>query len=103
MNIYISNFSYDITTEELQEVFKAFGQVESVKIIRDKFTGESKGFGFVEMPNKAEAQAAIQGIKEIKGRQVTLNEARPQVRSNFGGGKRGGFQDKNFNRRERRY
>ena len=63
MNIYIGNFSYDITGDDLQKVFGAFGNVESVKIIRDKFTGDSKGFGFVEMPNKTEAQAAIQGIK----------------------------------------
>ena len=105
MNIYIGNFSYDITGDDLQEVFGAFGNVESVKIIRDKFTGDSKGFGFVEMPNKTEAQAAMQGITEIKGRRITINEARPQMnRSSYGahGGKRGNPRNNNF-RRERRY
>ena len=105
MNIYIGNFSYDITGDDLQEVFGAFGNVESVKIIRDKFTGDSKGFGFVEMPNKTEAQAAMQGITEIKGRRITINEARPQMnRSSHGahGGKRGNPRNNNF-RRERRY
>ena len=103
MNIYIGNFSYDITTEELQEIFAAYGQVETARIIRDKFTGESKGFGFVEMPNKAEALAAMQGIKEIKGRKVTINEARPQEKSGSFGGKRGGPRGDNFNRKGGRY
>ena len=103
MNIYIGNFSNDITSDDLQEVFKAFGQVESVKIIKDKFTGDSKGFGFVEMPNTAEAQAAMQGIKEIKGRQVTINEAKPQVKRSFNNDKKGGYRERSFNRKERRY
>ncbi|MCA9402850.1 MAG: RNA-binding protein [Candidatus Omnitrophica bacterium] len=86
MNIYVGNLSYDTLGEELQEVFSAFGEVVSAKIIRDKFTGDSKGFGFVEMPNSSEAQAALQGITEIKGRQIVINEARPLTgRSPFGG------------------
>jgi RNA recognition motif-containing protein len=104
MNIYIGNFSYDITEDELKEVFGAFGQVESVKIIKDQSTGNSRGFGFVEMPNPKEAQAAMQGLTEIKGRRVTINEARPQVRNDQRGGKRGGGpRDRDFSRRERRY
>jgi len=102
MNIYIGNFSYDITGDDLQEVFEAFGNVASVKIIRDKFTGDSRGFGFVEMPDTRQAQAAIQGITEIKGKRITINEAKPQVQHGSGGGRRGP-RDKNFNRRERRY
>jgi RNA recognition motif-containing protein len=84
MNIYIGNFAYDITGDDLQEVFGAFGHVDTVKVIRDKFTGESRGFGFVEMPNKTEAQAAMQGVTEIKGKKITINEARPQGQNNFG-------------------
>jgi len=104
MNIYIGNFSYDITEDDLKAVFEAHGQVETVKIIKDKFTGQSKGFGFVEMPNKTEAQAAMQGITEIKGRRVTINEARPQVRHSAGGGGRGGSSwDRSSNRRSRGY
>lgn len=103
MNIYVGNFTYDITEEELKAVFAAFGHVETAKIIKDKFTGESKGFGFVEMPNNTEAQAAIQGITEIKGRRVTINEARPQTKNNFGPSKQGGYGRSNAYRKERRY
>ena len=62
MNIYVGNLSSDITEEDLQQAFEEFGQVTSVSLIKDKYTGESRGFGFVEMPGKAEAQAAIDGI-----------------------------------------
>jgi RNA recognition motif-containing protein len=103
MNIYIGNFSYDITGDDLKEVFGAFGYVETVKVIRDKFTGDSKGFGFVEMPNTTEAQAAVQGITEIKGRRITINEARPQARNNYGPSKKGNFRRPDTQRRERRY
>ena len=103
MNIYVGNFSYDITGEELREIFAGFGHVESVKIIRDKFTGESRGFAFVEMPGKSEAEAAMNGITEIKGRQITINEAKPQVRRNSVGPRRDGARGKSFNKRERRY
>ena len=100
MNIYVGNFSYDISEEQLKAIFDPFGHVGTVKIIKDKFTGQSRGFGFVEMPNNAEAQAAMQGITEIEGRKVTINEAKPQVRFDSGEGKRGGFRNKNFNRRD---
>ncbi len=103
MNIYVGNLSYDITGDDLQAVFTAFGYVESVKIIRDKITGESRGFAFIEMPNKTEAEAAIQGVPEVKGRKIIINEARPPVRHGQGGGMKRGTHGRNFNRRERRY
>ncbi len=89
MNIYVGNLSLEATEENLREAFEAFGQVASVTIIKDKFTGESRGFGFVEMPVKAQAQSAIAGLngKQLKGRTLTVNEARP--RSEGQGGKEG--------------
>lgn len=80
MNIYVGNFSYDITEEDLKSAFNAFGRVETARIIKDKFSGDSKGFGFVEMPDKVEAMAAMGGITQIKGKRVTINEAKPMVR-----------------------
>ena len=87
MNIYVGNLSSEVTEDDLQEAFKEFGQVESVTIIKDKFTGESRGFGFVEIPAKAEAQSAITGLegKELKGRTLKVNEARPRSESPRGG------------------
>lgn len=94
MNIYVGNLSRDVTEEDLQEAFGAFGQVASVNIIKDKFSGESRGFGFVEMPEKAEAQAAIADLngKDLKGQTLNVNEARPRTegRRDRGGGGRGG-------------
>jgi len=92
MNIYVGNLSYDVKEEDLQEAFKAFGQVESVKIIADKYSGQSKGFGFVEMPSKAEGQSAIDGLNgtELKGRTLNVNEARPRTESRGGRGGYGG-------------
>ncbi len=94
MNIYVGNVPHGTTEEELQEAFQAFGQVASVAIIKDKFSGESRGFGFVEMPSKAEAQSAIAGLngKEFKGRALSVNEARPRSegrgdRESRGGGR----------------
>ncbi|MGA2092652.1 MAG: RNA-binding protein [Sedimentisphaerales bacterium] len=95
MNIYIGNLSFDTTEDELQQACSAFGQVTTVNLIKDKFSGESRGFGFVEMPAKAEADAAIAGLNgtELKGRTITVNEARPRTegRPGGGGGGRGGF------------
>jgi len=90
MNIYVGNFSAEVTQEDIKQAFEVFGQVENVSLIKDKFTGESRGFGFVVMPGKAESEAAINGIKEIKGRMVVVNEARPKTeyRKSTGGGKR---------------
>ena len=92
MNIYIGNLSYEVTEEDLQQAFEAFGQVESVNIIKDKFSGRSKGFGFVEMPDKANAQSAINELngKEFKGRTLNVNEARPRSEGRRGGRGRGG-------------
>jgi len=100
MNIYAGNLSYDLTENDLKQAFEAFGEVETVKIIKDNDTGRSKGFGFVEMPDNAQAQAAIDGLndKELKGKKMTVNTARPKTDSprsggGFGGGaKRGGRQ-----------
>ncbi len=80
MNIYVGNLSREVTEEDLRQAFETFGQVTSVKIITDKLSGVSRGFGFVEMPAKAEAQAAITGLndKELKGGTLTVNEARPR-------------------------
>jgi len=80
MNIYVGNLALNVTEEDLQQVFEAFGDVESVKIIKDRYSGESRGFGFVKMPAGAEAQSAIKGLngKELKGLMLKVNEARPQ-------------------------
>ena len=88
MNIYVGNLSYNVSEEELRTAFEAFGQVTSASIIKDKFSGQSKGFGFVEMPSKEEAQAAISGMngKEMKGRTLNVNEARPRSDDRRGGG-----------------
>ncbi|KPJ58271.1 MAG: RNA-binding protein [Latescibacteria bacterium DG_63] len=88
MNIYAGNLSRDVTEEDLRQAFEAFGQVASVTIIKDKFSGASRGFGFVEMPVKGEAQAAIAGLngKELKGRTLNVNEARPRTEGPRGGG-----------------
>ncbi len=88
MKIYVGNLSYDVTEEDLRTQFEAFGKVESVTIIMDRDTRRSKGFGFVEMPNVAEGQAAISGIngKTLKDRTVTVNAARPRSDDRGGGG-----------------
>jgi RNA recognition motif-containing protein len=92
MNIYAGNLSREVTEEDLRQAFEAFGQVESAAVIKDKYSGESKGFGFVEMPAKAEGQSAINGLNgtELKGRTLNVNEARPRSESGRGGGGRGG-------------
>ncbi len=86
MKIYVGNMSYDTTEEDLRLACEAFGKVESATIIKDKFSGQPKGFGFVEMSSKAEGQAAIDGLngKELKGRTLNVNEARPRTEK-FGG------------------
>jgi RNA recognition motif-containing protein len=87
MNIYVGNLSFDTTEQYLRQAFEAFGQVTSTNIISDKITGQSKGFGFIEMSAKEQAQAAIAGMngKEIKGRAVNVNEARPRNNDRTGG------------------
>jgi len=93
MNIYVGNLSRDVTEDDLRQAFEAFGEVSSVNIIKDRFTGESRGFGFVEMPTKTDAEAAITGMngQDLKGRAVNVNEARPRAQGRRpGGGGRGG-------------
>ena len=92
MNIYVGNLSREATESDLREAFQAFGEVSSAAVIKDKFSGESRGFGFVEMPSKAEAEKAISGLngKSIKGRNITVNEARPRTDNRGGGGFGGG-------------
>ncbi len=91
MNIYVGNLSHDVTDDDLRQAFEAFGEVSSATVIKDKYTGDSRGFGFVEMPTKAEAQAAIDDLngKDLKGRNLNVNEARPRTEGRRGGGGRG--------------
>ncbi len=91
MNIYVGNLSYDVTKEELETEFAAFGKVESVNMITDRDTGRPKGFAFIEMPTVTEGQAAINALngKTLKQRAITVSPARP--RSNDRGGDRGGY------------
>ena len=95
MNIYVGNLPWDLTEEDLREAFAAFGEVETAKIVTDRETGRARGFGFVEMPNKDEGTAAISGLneKDLKGRSIKVNEARPRTenRRPGGGGGGGGF------------
>jgi RNA recognition motif-containing protein len=93
MNIYVGNLSYETTEARLQEAFEQYGQVESARIIMDKYTDRSRGFGFAEMPDESEGQAAIEGLheSELDGRTLTVNKARPKndsQRSGRGGGRR---------------
>ena len=97
MKIYVGNLSYDVTEEELRQEFLAFGKVESVSIPTDKYSGQTKGFGFIEMPVLSEGQAAITGMngKTLKDRTLNVNGARPRPDSRGGGSydkkKSGGF------------
>lgn len=92
MNIYAGNLSWEITEDDLRTLFEQYGTVTSVKIIKDKFTGRSKGFGFIEMPEEAEAQNALSSLydKEVMGRNLKLNEAEEKQDRGSGGG--GGFR-----------
>ena len=92
MNIYVGNLSYSVSEDDLRVLFAEFGEIESVKIITDKFSGQSKGFGFVEMPNKGEAQAALESLsgKDLKGRNLNVNEAKPRSGGRGGGSRPGG-------------
>jgi RNA recognition motif-containing protein len=97
MNIYVGNLAFSVTEEDLKKAFEAFGQVATANVIKDQYSNQSKGFGFVEMPETAEAQAAIAALngKELNGRALNVNEARPKTDRNRsggfgGGGRRGG-------------
>jgi RNA recognition motif-containing protein len=80
VNIYVSNLAYNATDDDLRQLFESYGEVDTIRIITDRDTGQSRGFGFVEMPDSAAAKAAIQGLqgKELGGRTLAVNEARPR-------------------------
>ena len=99
MNIYVGNIPRQASEDDIRPLFEPFGKIMSVNVIKDKFSGESKGFGFVEMSKKSEGEAAIEGLngKDFMGQALTVNEARPKSESGgrrggggFGGGNRGG-------------
>lgn len=105
MNIFVGNLSSEANESDLRAAFEPFGNVDSAVIIKDKISGQAKGFGFVEMPTKSEAEAAIEGLngKPFKGKNLTVNEARPRTenrsgggRSSFGGGYSGGGNRSGF-------
>ena len=95
MKIYAGNLSFDLTEEELRQEFAAFGEVESVNVITDKYSGRSKGFAFVEMPSLSDGQAAIAGLngKSLKDRTLTVDAARPRTDSGGGRGSYGNRRD----------
>jgi RNA recognition motif-containing protein len=93
MNIYVGNLAGDVTEDDLRQLFEAFGQVESANVVKDKFSGQSRGFGFVDMPSRKDGISAIAGVngKNVKGQALKVDEARPrQERRGGGGGGRGG-------------
>ena len=91
-NIFVGNLSYQATEDDLQSAFSQFGAVERVSIVRDRESGQSRGFGFVEMPNEEEAGTAIMALngREVKGRAIKVNEARPREERTSGGAAGGG-------------
>lgn len=95
MNIYVGNISWNLSDQDLSDLFAPYGEVASAKIVMDKFTNRSKGFGFVEMPNDEQAQAAISQLNgsEVDGRNLVVNESRPKEGGSGGGG---GFKKRNF-------
>jgi RNA recognition motif-containing protein len=107
MNIYVGNLSREVTEDDLKQAFEAFGKVDTIAIIKDKVSGEPKGFAFIEMPDSAEAQAAMTGLngKELKSRAMTVNEAKPKSdnkksggRGGYGGGRDNRSKDRGGNR-----
>ncbi len=96
MNIYVGNLSYDATDNDLQTAFSAYGSVRTAQVVKDRETGRSRGFGFVEMDNQAEAESAIRGLNgtDLRGRSLTVNQAKPQAerseRRGYSGGGYGG-------------
>jgi RNA recognition motif-containing protein len=110
MNIFVGNLPFEVTEDELKQIFEVHGKVTSVSILKDKFTGKPRGFGFVEMADKASAEIAISALngKDLKGRNMTVNEARPKTeghskdggrRGGYGGGGRDGYGDGGGGRR----
>ena len=96
MKLYVGNLSYDVTDAELREAFGAHGKVASADVVKDRYSGQSKGFGFVEMPAKEEAEAAMQALNgtALRGRSINVNEARPRADGGGGGGGGGGGRDR---------
>ncbi len=92
MNIYVGNLSFEVTDDDLQQLFATYGEVTSANVIKDRFSGESRGFGFVEMPARKDAEAAIAALNgtDLKGRTITVNEAKPKAPKTGGGGGGGG-------------
>jgi RNA recognition motif-containing protein len=97
MRIYVGNLPYSVTDDDLRDTFAEFGELASAEVVKDRFSGQSKGFGFVEMPNNSEADQAIKALNDqpLKGRKLTVNEARPRAdrppRRGGGGGGGGGY------------
>ena len=100
MNIYVGNLSSDITDETIRGAFESFGEVTSARVIKDKYNGQSRGFGFVEMPGQSQAQTAIKSLngKELQGKEMSVSEARPRA----GDGRTGGGRME-YNRGGNRY
>lgn len=102
IKLFVGNLSYKTTGEDLNQLFSQVGEVTSASIVMDRETGRSRGFGFVEMPNREQGEAAISSLNEseFQGRNITVNEARPKTegggggRRNFGGGNRGGYDNR---------
>ena len=88
MNIYVGNLSFEVADDDLRQLFSAYGEVESASVVKDRFSGESRGFGFVEMPARKDAEAAIAALNgtDVKGRTITVNEAKPKAPKSGGGG-----------------
>ena len=92
MNIYVGNLAYTTTDEDLRSAFEVYGRVDTARVVMDRVTSQSKGFGFIEMPNANEAQASISGLngKDLGGRSLNVNEARPKTEGGSRGGGRSG-------------
>ena len=98
MNIYVGNLPFEIDDEQLETTFTPYGEVSSARVILDRFSGRSRGFGFVEMPDNAQAETAIQTLngQDFQGRPLTVNEARPREDRSGGGGGGGGFGERRW-------
>jgi RNA recognition motif-containing protein len=104
MNIYVGNLAREVSDEQLREAFQKFGVITTLSVIKDKFSGEPRGYAFIEMANKEEGEAAIRGLNgtELGGKALTVNEARPKTERKGGGGGRGGRGRGGFGGRDRR-
>ncbi len=104
MNIYVGNLSDDVSEENIRQAFESFGQVTSARVIKDKYTGQSRGFGFVEMPAQSQAQTAIKSLngKEVLGKPISVNEARARADQGRTGGQ-GGRGRMDYSGRRNRY